>query len=127
MKQLKPWQIVLFVAAIGALAMGAWWSYGRGPKAKSTNRTVLVDVTTGELFEFSTKKFGVVLPERNPDTGLIALLPVVQTESGDWVIDRRYLSPGVLDGVEGDPKMLDPGSGKVTVISDKPKKMGSKR
>lgn len=127
MRQLKPWQMVLFVAATAALLAGAWWSFGRGPKAKSTNRSLLVDVTTGELFEFSTKKRGVVIPERNPDTGKIALFPVTQTEVGDWVIEARYLGRGALDEVEGDPKMLEAGSGRVTVTSESPRKVGTNR
>lgn len=126
MQQVRPWQIVLFVAAVGAMAFGLWWSLGRGPRAQSTNRTLLVDVTNGELFEFSTKKRGVVIPERNPETGKIALFPVRQDENGEWVIEARYLGEGSLAEVEGEPEMLGP-EGRVRVASGQPKKIGAKR
>ena len=123
MQNVKPWQIALFVAAIAALAFGMYWSFFRGPKAESTNRTVLVDVTTGELFEFSTKKRGVVIPERNPDSGKIALFPATENDQGQWVVERRYYAGGALEEVEGDPAKLDQSTGVVSVTTDAPKKV----
>lgn len=127
MEQVKRWQILVFVAAVVAMAFGLWWSLGRGPKAKSSHETLLVDVTTGDLFDFSTKNKGVVIPERNPDTGKIALFPVQKSEDGDWVVDARYLGRSALREVEGEPKMLDPGTGKVTVTNETPKRVVAKR
>ncbi|MBK7405405.1 MAG: hypothetical protein IPJ41_12430 [Phycisphaerales bacterium] len=127
MEQVKRWQIVVFVAAVAAMAFGVWWSLGRGPTAKSSHETLLVDVTTGDLFDFSTKNKGVVIPERNPDTGKIALFPVQKTEGGEWVVESRYLGKTALKEVEGDPKMLDAGTGKVKVSSETPKRYVAKR
>jgi len=126
MQKVKPWQIVLFVAAIGAVVFGAWWTLGRGPKAKSTHQALLVDVTTGELYEFSTKRKGVVIPERNPDSGKISLFPVHQDEQGNWIIESRYLSDDAIAEVEGEPKNVNYSTGRVEISNEKVKKVTSR-
>lgn len=127
MERVRPWQIVLFTAAVVGMAFAAWWVLAQGPRAKSTHRSLLVDVTTGELFEFSTKRRAVVIPERNPETGNYALFPVRQGEDGEWIIDARYLEGDALAQVEGEPKMVEPGSGRVQVTDERPTWVGSKR
>jgi len=122
-QKLKVWHIVLFVAAATALGFSVWWSTSGPPKPKSTHRVVLVDVTTGDLFQFSTEKRAVIIPERNPDTGRIALFPVSKSEDGRWLIERRYLES--LNEVEGEPVKLDARTGQVSVTSETPKSVGS--
>lgn len=91
MKQYKPWQIVLFVAAILVLGASLWWSLRtKGPEAMLSRKFMLVDVTTGELFTFSTKRKPAVIPERNPDTGARTLLPADDL-SGTWAVESRFL------------------------------------
>lgn len=124
--QLRPWQIVLFVVAIAALVFGMWWSFGRGPRAKSSNQALLVDVTTGELFQFSTKRKGVIIPERNPESGKIALFPVSKDGQGNWVIESRYLSKDAIEEVEGEPTNVDFSSGRVEVVNEKAKRASAK-
>ena len=126
MEKVKPWQIVLFVAAIAAIVLGAWWSFGRGPKAKSTNEALLVDVTTGELYAFSTKRKGVIIPERNPDSGKIALFPVSKNDQGNWMIESRYLSDDAIEEVEGEPANVDFSTGLVVITNENPKKVTAK-
>lgn len=125
MQNVRPWQMVLFVAAVAAMAFGLWWSLGRGPRAESTNRALLVDVTTGQLYEFVTRKRGVIIPERNPDTGKYALFPVSRNDGGEWVVDSRYLSSGALEEVEGEVSRLDVSSGRVDVSEERPKKVNA--
>lgn len=88
----KPWQIVLIVVGILGAGVSLWWFGLRGSDADRlmSNSIVMVDVETGQLYEFQLKgRRGVMIPERHPDSGKIALLPVEQDGSGNWVISDR--------------------------------------
>ncbi|MFG0259365.1 MAG: hypothetical protein ACF8LK_03350 [Phycisphaerales bacterium JB041] len=95
-------------------------------KAKSTHQALLVDVTTGQLYEFSTKRKGVVIPERNPDSGKISLFPVRQDEQGNWIIESRYLSDDAIAEVEGEPNNVNFSTGRVEISSEKVNKVTSR-
>ncbi len=78
----------------------------------------LIDVRTGDVYEWDTLKIGAVaLPARDPATGVIALLPICELESGRWGVTERDLHLlGSLDaGVE--VRAVDPASGAVVTIS----------
>ena len=114
---LKPWQIVLFVAAVGALGWSIWNVLGsRGVQLKS--EMVLVDVVTGDLYTVSTKR--LALPAKRPLTGERTLFPVEETEDGEgWALNGRTLSR--LPGELSDSNIIDPQSGQVLVPGN-PKK-----
>lgn len=122
-QKVKAWQIALFVAAAAVLGFSVWRGLSGPARPESTRREILADVTTGELFEFSTERRAVLIPERNPDTGKIALFPVERTKDGRWVVARRYLDS--LDEIEGDPVKLDVRSGEVKVVRDSPRVVGA--
>jgi hypothetical protein len=124
MDQLKPKHYILLVAAVIALVAGVYFSMG-GPEPVLTRSVVLVDVSTGQLFEFSTKDYSVVLPGKNPDTGKISLLPVRKDANGKWQISGRYL--GELDRLDEKPTAVkDRKTGEVTVSSEAPRFVSDK-
>ena len=92
MGSVKPWQIVLFVVAIGALGFGAWNLVNSGP-VNLTNSVLAVDVRTGQLFELDVSgRKSALFPERNPETNEYTLLPVEKTDDGNYHLKARARS-----------------------------------
>jgi len=114
MRQVKLWQIVLFVAAAGAILFTVLAT--RGPGLDLADSIVMVDVETGELFSFSIDgKRGVGIPNYNPRSGRLTLLPVARDDSGAWMLTERA-RPMVADlGVEPHA-VMDVTSGKVKTV-----------
>lgn len=120
MGEVKPWQIVVIVAAVAAVAVSAYFAFGRGVPVTMANQMTVVDITSGDLYtvELGPKK-GMVIPGMNPKTGRATLFPVTKTEAGEWKVSSRDL--GALRVAEGEPKALvDAKSGIVKVTSEKP-------
>jgi len=90
----KDWRaIVSSVLLIGSVAFLAFWMVrgglgGGGPAVLKA--TMLVDVSTGDLFEASLRRRGVVVPATNPKTGESTLFPVVK-ERDVWVVPQVFL------------------------------------
>lgn len=89
----KWWHGVLIAAAITSLLWGGWSAFGRGGgQPRLVGELLFADVATGELFRFDVSgRAGVVVPERNPDTGRNTLLGVERAEDGTWRIRERHL------------------------------------
>ncbi len=112
----KPWQIILIV--VGLIAAGVTvWMLGFGSKSEKNllaDSIVMVDAETGQLYQFSLKgKRGVMVPERNPDSQKIALIPVIQDEAGQWSVTERTRS--TIQYLEVPNNMIDRSSGTVKV------------
>lgn len=74
----------------------------------------LIDVRTGEVYEWNTRDIGaVVLPARHPETGTVALVPINEFEPGKWSISERDLQllQHLDDGVS--VTAVDPATGAV--------------
>ena len=123
MGQVKPWQIVLIIVAIVAAGTSAYLTLSGGATVPIDDHVLLVDITNGDLFTFSTAGHrAIVPPAKNPETGKIALLRVSKNAAGDWTVSKRDL--GGLSMVEGDPKaLLDKKTGHVSVTSETPKRL----
>lgn len=109
---LKPWQIGLFVIAIGAVAFGAYSVLFSG-RVRLADELTYVDVQTGDLFYYKIRKSAVV-PGKNPDTGNASLLPCVRTDTG-YRISKHYLTS--LDIIPVPPDAVDAATGDVKVSS----------
>lgn len=118
MGEVKPWQVILIVASFLVLA-GSVWFFGFRPTDDSrlmANSLVLIDVESGQLYEFDLKgRRGVIIPERHPESGKLSLIPVFQDEAGAWVVGERDISSIGL--VEVPVSAVDPRSGKVLSFS----------
>lgn len=123
MGQVKPWQVVLIVAAIVAVACSAYFTLGGGSPVKLADEVLLVDITSGQLWAFPTGGHrAIVTPAKSPDTGKTALFRVSKNEAGAWTVSNRDLS--ALPMVEGEPKaLMDRKTGQIKVIDETPKRM----
>lgn len=92
MSEIKPWQIVLIVVALGVLAFSGYRMMGSGV-VKGPSGQMTVDVLTGQLYMLKKGKArGIMYPAKNPDTGDRTLFPVVQEDGSDeWTINSRML------------------------------------
>jgi hypothetical protein len=122
MGDLKKWHIVLFVLAIVGLGFTVWWTLSDDSVPEGlTHRLVMVDVTTGDLFEMSTRRKAAVIPEVNPDSGKATLFPVHERD-GKWYLIDRYLS-ALGQGDAKPDAVIDQSSGEVRVTNTSPKRM----
>lgn len=91
MSDIKPWQIVLIVAAIIVLAFTGLRVLGGERVQDGPSGYMTVDVLTGQLYLLKKGKArGMILPAKNPDTNERTLYPVDETESGAWELDKGY-------------------------------------
>lgn len=103
---------LVLIVACGVLAMRIADAVGSGDPLGHVHR--LIDVRTGEVYEWDTRDIGAVaLPAPHPETGAVALVPIYELESGRWSVTERDL--GLLkhldDGVE--VHAIDPATGVV--------------
>jgi hypothetical protein len=120
----KPWQIVVLVAAVVAVAASVYFTFGTsGDRPQLISEITMVDVASGDLFVFSLGgKKGVSVPETNPDTGKRTLMPVLKSEDGSWSVGPRDLS--LLKMFEKEPKLcVNASTGKVTPSGTAPRKV----
>jgi hypothetical protein len=118
MGDVKPWQVILIAASLVVLG-GSIWFFGlrsTGETRLMANALVLIDVESGQLYEFDLKgRKGVIVPERHPVSGKLSLIPVYQDEAGAWIVgDRDRSSIGL---VEVPVLAIDPQSGEVLKFS----------
>ena len=120
MDDIKPWHIVLIVAAIGVLGFSVFkFGLGKSDESLMADSITMVDAESGQLFSFSLKgRRGVMVPGKNPDTGKYTLMPVSKTDAGDWVVGRRDLQ--AIGYVEGSVSSIDRSTGVVTTNGESP-------
>jgi len=118
MDNVKPWQIILMVLAVGALAFSIW-KFVLTPKIKLPTEVYLVDVSNGELFifDFSGKAKGYY-PERSPDSQNLVLMPVIKDENGKWFISGHSL-PALQDVTGTTEAVINASTGEVRVDDSK--------
>jgi hypothetical protein len=106
MDNIKPWQIILFVAAIGVLGFSVW-KFGFSSSVPVTDGYLTIDVKTGQLYDIKKGRAkGVSLPAKHPETGERTLFPVNLVDGMDYVIPSGYesfLSEEVREGSKLDP------------------------
>jgi hypothetical protein len=112
MQQLKPWQIVVMVAAVVALALSIYISVFRGDGVDLPGTLRMVDVNTGEEFrlKIGAGKGSATIPGRHPKTQEFTLLPVQELE-GRLVVSRRDLA--LLKNMPGEHGAIDPETGEI--------------
>ncbi len=121
--QAKPVQIAVIVIGLLIGVVGIVLAVSKSGSPQTAASVMLVDVTTGEMFDAGTKKRTLVLPMEHPETGANTLMRVGYDEARDgYYIDPRHMKS--LEQVEGEVVRVDLDSGRVEVDdSSKPKKM----
>lgn len=119
MSDIKPWQIILIIAAVVVLAFSGWRMMTAG-SIDQPDGHMTVDVMTGQLYLIRKGKAkGIMYPTVNPDTGERTLIPVSQDEgSGDWILDRRF-TDRITDEMRNQSEALGSGS-RVTILDTDP-------
>jgi hypothetical protein len=91
MSEIKPWQIILIIAAVVVLAFSGWRMMSSGSIDQPEGH-MTVDVMTGQLYLVKKGKAkGVLYPAKHPETGERTLYPVNQRDddSGKWELHLR--------------------------------------
>ena len=116
MDNIKPWQIILFIAAVGVLGFSVW-KFAFTSDIPTTDGYLTVDIKTGQLYEIKKGKArGVPLPAKHPDTGERTLYPVNHVSDLVYEIPSGF-EPYLTDNVREDSK-LDSGKMTITVLSE---------
>jgi hypothetical protein len=106
------------VAAIGlGLGLVLWNQLGTD-KVRLASSTMLVDVTSGQLYKMSLSGKNPFIPERVPGTDREVLFPVYE-EDGSWKVDPLHL-PTLAELKVGNPEIVAT-DGTVRVSSESPK------
>ncbi len=91
MNELKPWQVILIVAAVLALGFTGWRILS-GPNIKQPEGYMTVDIMTGQLYMLQKGRAkGMLLPALHPETGDRTLYPVLKQDGSDtWTLDEGF-------------------------------------
>lgn len=95
----KTWQIAVLAAGALALSISLFFYFTREDKLDLPNRVFLADVSTGDVFEVSTKDRPAIVPEVNPNTGKATLVRVKKDDQGKWRVNRTDMS-ALEEGVD---------------------------
>ncbi len=102
----RAWLAGALACAAVAAAVGSYRAMH--PAVRLASRAAMVDVTTGEVFEFDVRGGRTVMvPARNPKTGELSLVPA-RRENGEW-----FVSLPDLAGVRAASSAIDPRTGRV--------------
>ncbi len=113
---IKPWQVVVIVAAVLVLGFSVVRQMGKG-KIDFPDSVLVVDVETGDMYRMSLgKRNGAYFPEKNPDSGKHTLMPVIKSESGEWVI-APHARPALQD-IDGENKLVNESNWTVTIENE---------
>lgn len=124
MSQAKPWQIaVVALGLIGGVG-GVVYSFRSNPGLNLADSVPMVDVMTGELYDFEVPKKGsLVFPEINPTTGKETLFPIIKDDAGNWKLAERYAGGLKLLKAKPEELAVDSATGIVKVKEGKPKRI----
>ncbi len=125
MRQVKLWQIVLFVAAAGAIVLTAYRLW-RGDSVEVAHDLLVADIATGQVFEIDTNGKGIALPAKHPETGDRTLYPIFRGEGGQWTLESRALAAINARELETGGA-IDKETGVVTVESSKIRRINARR
>lgn len=125
MQQVRPWHIVLFVAAAGALAF-LGYQILRGDGIDVAHELLVADIATGEIYEIDTNGRGIALPARHPDTGERTLYPIFRGEGGEWMLESRALAAISERNIETGT-VIDKETGAITVDANRIRHINAKR
>ena len=93
MQGVKPWQIVVLVLGLVGGGFGIWYGLRGDEQVELASSVILVDVSTGELFEVPLNSGKAVIPPvKNPKTGIESLFPADSDGAGGWRLNERFLS-----------------------------------
>ncbi len=91
MQGVKPWQIILMVAAVLAVIGSVLYSCSTSSDLGLSKEIPMVDVVTGDRFMVKIPKSGSLgIPCKHPDSGEMTLVPYSQGPDGGWYVSERF-------------------------------------
>ena len=118
MGEMKPWQLIVIVAAVLVL-LYTGWTFATADRIDQIDGTMAVDITTGQLYDVRKGRAkGMVAPLKHPETGERVLYPAEETESGQWVVMDRYAS-GIDEDLK-DKSILEGDNARFTPLESSP-------
>ncbi len=123
MGQAKPWQIAVVVVGVLVLGISLFMTMFRGDRVEFSQTVMLVDVTTGKLYEVG-RPDGVAIslpamdPRKNPPTK--TLYPAKNVD-GKWYVNERVLEE--LGASKLAVQGLDPKTGLLSDQAQKPESL----
>ncbi|MEZ6163750.1 MAG: hypothetical protein R3B67_04865 [Phycisphaerales bacterium] len=116
MDNIKPWQIILIVVAIGVLGFSVWRQVNSG-SINLPDSVVVIDVETGDMYQMSLgKRNGAYFPEKNPETGVNNLMPIIKDEDGRWVVPSH--ARAAMQDIQGTNQLVNESSWIVAVENE---------
>ena len=112
----KPWQMAVVVLGLLVGGGSIFYNLAFSGQVDLDNTVRMVDVETGELFEFTISLNRTIsVPARRTQTKQIALMRIIKDEAGQWHVPSRDMA--LLPGLDKDVpiKAIDPETGKVLV------------
>ena len=92
MKDVAPWKWAVLIGS-GVTAVVVWVLVLGGKKDIPLADSIeLIDIETGQIYQFSTKDQQLFVPAKNPESGNRTLFTVWEEVDGTWYLDRRYLN-----------------------------------
>jgi hypothetical protein len=109
----KPWQIAIIALAFVAVGAAAAYMFsGSGPDVPT--RITLIDVTTGQLYDWDMKRYRVALPAPEPASREYRLVPVLKKD-GVWELTGNGRS--MLKGITAKITAVNAKTGEVVQAS----------
>ncbi|MBS0198318.1 MAG: hypothetical protein JSR77_16315 [Planctomycetes bacterium] len=103
MRDVKPWQMILLIAAALAMTASLFYSCSHSDDLGLAKMIPMVDVVTGDRFDVKLPKSGSIgIPCKHPDTGEETLVPYFEPQPGEWTVGDKYASPFVKKGLPKD-------------------------
>lgn len=113
--QSKPVQISIIVIGLLIGIVGIAMAVKGGGGVDLADHLLVVDAATGETYKLKNNR-SYTIPIKHPDTQMRTLLPIMQTESGSWEIDGRYLV--ALERIEEISPVVDRETGALAIPND---------
>ncbi len=88
-QRVRKWPWCAGALGVVALAVVVWRVSSGASGIPMAETVLMVDVRSGQFFEMTVGRNGLMVPERHPQTGELGLFPVEQNANGDWVIPAR--------------------------------------
>ena len=118
MGEMKPWQLIVIVAAVLVLGYTGW-TFATADRIDQPDGIMTIDIMTGQLYDVKKGRAkGMALPTIHPETGERTLFAVQESDDGTWELVPRY-ARGISDDLRSE-SILGPTNFTVDPLNEKP-------
>lgn len=124
----RPWQIAVIVIGLTAgIGLSVYTIGFSGNEVEFASKTVVVDLTTGKLYEIDIAGRTLSYPVAHPETGVKSLVPAIK-QGSKWMVPE-VMRGGLKQSLGGETKAVETKgvvnfeTGELTVVSDEPQQL----